>query len=302
MGFQDIGDIVSRDRRTVSQWVTDWNKRRMASIFTGHQNNQNASKLTHTQKQSLKEALQHAPSAYGLPKSFWDVPTLKTYTQATFGVVYESDQSYHCLLKFSDLSFKYPAAFDYHRDEAKIAMRMDEIHKEIEPFLNNPVWEVFTADEVRLELEAETRRAWLKRGERTVVKVNRKREAQSCIGFLNQKSFICHLYDMPWQNQEEVLNAFKVFLTTYPDKNICVIWDNASFHKGKDIRAALRGGELLERVHLIALPPYAPDMNPIEHVWNDSKSAIGNRQYDTFKETREAFRHHIARRTFKYRV
>jgi len=47
---------------------------------------------------------------------------------------------------------------------------------------------VFASDEVRMELEAFTKRAWLKRGERTIVKVDRERIAQSYIGFLNQAS------------------------------------------------------------------------------------------------------------------
>lgn len=147
-------------------------------------------------------ALQQPPSAQHIPKEFWDVPSLKEYVEATFGVVYESPQSYHFLLRFSRLSFKYPDTFDRHRDEEKITERMEEIHKELTPFLKDETWEVFASDEVRIELESHTRRAWLKRGERTIVKVDRKREAQSYIGFLNQKSFTCHVYDMPWQNQD----------------------------------------------------------------------------------------------------
>lgn len=302
MFLKDIGDILSRDRRTVSGWLGDWNERRMASVFTGHAGNENAAKLSKENKEAIKEALSKPPSERGLPKAFWDVPTLKTYTQATFGVVYESERSYHFLLQFSNLSFKYPDAFDHRRDEAKIAVRMGEIRKEIKPFLENPAWEVFTSDEVRVELEALTRRAWLKRGERTVVKVDRMREAQSFIGFLNQKSFACETYRMAWQNQEEVLKAFNAFLNDHPKKKLCVIWDNAPFHKSKEIKKALVKGGLLERVHLIAMPPYAPDENPIEKIWKDAKSAIANVQHDTLLKATELFEGHIRSRKFNYRM
>jgi transposase len=302
MTFHDIGDILSRDRRTVSEWLADWEERRMASIFTGHQNNENAAKLTKKQKEEIKEVLGKPPSERDLPKAFWDVPTLKTYTQATFGVSYESERSYHFLLQFSDLSFKYPQAFDYRRDEVKIATRMEAIRKEIKPFLEDPAWEVFASDEVRIELEALTRRAWLKRGEPTVVKVDRHREAQSFIGFLDQKSFACETYRMAWQNQEEVLKAFEAFLKKHPTKKLCVIWDNAAFHKGKEIKEALTKGGLLERIHLVAMPPYAPDENPIEHVWKDAKGAIANVQQETLAKTIELFENHIKNRKFKYQI
>ena len=65
----------------------------------------------------VKEALQKPPSEFGIPKEFWDVPNLKYYIEARFGVVYESVQSYHFLLRFSNLSFKYPDKFSYRRDE-----------------------------------------------------------------------------------------------------------------------------------------------------------------------------------------
>jgi uncharacterized protein YigA (DUF484 family) len=65
---------------------------------------------------------------------------------------------------------------------------MKEIHTEIRPLLSGSNREVFAADETRLEKQSETRRAWLKRGERTVVKTERSKEHQNYLGFLNQKT------------------------------------------------------------------------------------------------------------------
>lgn len=302
MRVKDIADIVSRDEKTISRWLKEWDEKRMASIFTGHEKNENASKLTKVQKEEVKKALSEPPSAYGIPKEFWDVPALKEYIQTNFEVVYESVQSYHFLLSFSNLSFKYPDTFDRHRDETQITERMVEIHKEIKPFSKDNQWEVFASDEVRMELEAFTRRAWLKKGERTIVTADRERIAQSYIGFLNQKNFNCHLYELSWQNQEQILKALKQFLKKYPKKKICIIWDNAKFHKGKEIKKALGKGQLLERVHLINLPPYAPDKNPIEHVWNTTKGKMANIQYADFEKMKKTFAKYIDGRKFKYQI
>ena len=103
---------------------------------------------------------------------------------------------------------------------------MAAIRTEIAPLLKDESWEVFACDEVRMDQEAIIRKCWLKKGERTIVKVNRNKESQSYIGFLNQKSYACHLYEMPWQNSDEVLIAVEQFLKTYPNKKICIIWDN----------------------------------------------------------------------------
>ena len=93
--FVDIAAVLDRDERTVRRWIKDFKSRRLASIFTGQKDNQHAAKLTRTQKGEIKTILGEKPSSYGLPKEFWDVPQLKKYVKATFGIVYESTRSYH---------------------------------------------------------------------------------------------------------------------------------------------------------------------------------------------------------------
>jgi transposase len=298
--YAAIAQIIGRSKRAIERWLSDWHDRRLASLFTGHQDNSNASKITKVQLAEVQAVLASPPSDTGLPGAFWDVPKLKSYLEANFDIVYESEQSYHFLLRFGNLSFKYPDTFDRKRDLGLIGARMRQIHTEVAPLLKDPGWEVFAVDEVRMEQEAITRRAWLKKGERTIIKVDRDKQAQSYIGFLSQKTFQCEVYEMPWQNQEEVLKAFAQFLQNHPDKQIAILWDNAAFHKGQKIRAALAKGQLLERVHLIPMPPYAPDHNPIEHVWNTTKQAVANIQRYTFEDTKKAFTTYIAGRLFKY--
>lgn len=297
-----IARLLIRNERTIRRYLWDFSERRMASLFSGHINNENAGKLTRQQKKEISQVLKKPPSEHGLPKEFWDIPTLKTYVRAEFGVVYESVQSYHFLLKFSNLSFKYPDKFDINRDETKILKRLREIKREIKPLLKDPGWEVFAADETRIVLEAFTRRAWLRKGQRTVVKVKRTRKYQNYLGFLDQKSFKCYAYELTWQNQDEVIEAFKRFLKEYPEKRICVIWDNATFHRGVKIRQELRKGGLLEKVHLISLPPYAPDLNPIEHVWKWVKDQIANQQYQDFEITKQKFKKAVNSRKFHYQI
>ncbi len=294
--------LLFRDERTVKRWIKAFSEKRLSSIFTGHENNENASKLTNYQKEEIKEILRKPPFEYGLSKEFWDVPCLRKYVKAEFGVIYESKQSYHFLLKFSELSFKLPDKFDIRRNEVQIIQRMAEIRAETEEYLRNDEWEVFSSDETRIELEAITRRAWLKRGEKTIIKVNREREYQNYIGFLNHKTSRCHLYELDWQNQKEIIKALEKLLNIYPEKRICIVWDNAKFHKGKLIRESLKKEHSLERLHLINFPPYAPDKNPQEHVWKESKQKISNTQFEIFAKTKATFKKFVSNRKFTYQM
>src|SRR5579864_1220797 len=287
--IKDIAFSLNAGYRTVERWIKDFNERRMSSIFSGMVGNEHAAKLTREQKEEIQKILQQKPSRFGLPKEFWDVPQLKKYVYARFGQIYETDRSYHFLLEFGNLSFKVPDKFNARRNEQKIAMRMEQIYEEILPFMEDPSWEVFCSDETRMQLEAITRKAWIKKGEKTVLKVQRSDEYQNYLGFLNQKTFQCHVFEIAWGNLEEVIKATGEFITLYPDKKICLIWDNATCHKGVLMRQALSKGGVLERVHLVNLPPYAPDYNPIEHVWNTTKDKLSNKQEYTFNQTKQKF-------------
>jgi transposase len=219
-----------------------------------------------------------------------------------FGVEYESRASYHFLLKYSGLSFHKPEPFDRRRDVRAINQRMDEITAEIAPKIADPGWLVFASDEVRVDQEADIRRAWCRVGEAPEIRVDRDREAQSYIGFLNQNDGCCEFERLDWQNGPEILRAVNNLVSRHPGKRICIVWDNAAWHRTRLIREELRKGGTLEQVHLIAMPPYAPDHNPIEHVWKAAKDHCANVQQPSFDATLQKFEEYITGRRFEYRI
>ncbi len=55
-----------------------------------------------------------------------------------------------------------------------------------------------------------------------------------------------------------------------------IVMDNASFHKGAAIKKSIE-----EAGHvLMYLPPYSPDLNPIEHKWAEKKAERRRTQVD----------------------
>ena len=83
-------------------------------------------------------------------------------------------------------------------------------------------------------------------------------------------------------------------------KKIAVVLDNARFHHAKALNDFYAPGQALERITPIYMPPYAPDHNPTEHVWNAAKNNIANLQRDTPENTFAAFAAYITNRTFDY--
>jgi transposase len=58
---------------------------------------------------------------------------------------------------------------------------------------------------------------------------------------------------------------------------IILVMDGAGWHKSKDLNVPWN-------IQIIYLPPYCPELNPVERLWNYIKSnTIKNRIYDNLK-------------------
>ena len=295
-----IAEMVERAERVVQEWPAEWRATRMCSVPAGHAGNRDAAELARARKQELETILAQPPSPAGSRAGFWDVPAIREVVKILFDVEYQADSSYQLLLRLCGLSLELPDPFDEHRNEKAITRRMAEVKTEVKALLDQG-WEVYTADEVRLEHEAETRRMWLPKGQRTKLSVDRQRTSQSFSGALSLTSKKIKLYPIEVnRNTEQTILAPERLQRETEAEKIAVVLDNARFHHAKMLAGLYEPGQLLERIMPIHLPPYAPDHNPVEHVWNAAKSNIANIQRETPEETFGAFASYITGRAFDY--
>ena len=86
--------------------------------------------------------------------------------------------------------------------------------------------------------------------------------------------------DGPINGELFTLYVEKVLAPTLADGDV-VIGDNLGSHKGKAARYAIRQ----VGAHLLFLPPYSPDLNPIEQLFAKLKHLIRNAQPRTVEES-----------------
>ena len=115
--------------------------------------------------------------------------------------------------------------------------------------------------------------------------MDRQRTSQSFPGALSLTSKKVKLYPIEGnQNTEQTILALDRLQRETEAEKIAVVLDNARFHHARALTGLHGPGRLLERITPIHLPPYAPDHNPVEHVWNAAKSNIANIQRETPKK------------------
>jgi transposase len=79
-----------------------------------------------------------------------------------------------------------------------------------------------------------------------------------------------------WVNSESISELFMEIRRKNPDnKKITLIMDNARYNKSKEVQALA----LELNLNLVYLPPYSPNLNPIERVWKFFKKKVLYNQY-----------------------
>jgi transposase len=108
-------------------------------------------------------------------------------------------------------------------------------------------------------------------GNKIYTKLSAKRyERQSVMGLLNHKNQL--IEPMIYKDTTNANTVYAYFETVLPTlkPNSVVIMDNASFHKSPQLQALFEKYQCI----LMFLPPYSPDLNPIENMWGTIKQHL----------------------------
>lgn len=80
-------------------------------------------------------------------------------------------------------------------------------------------------------------------------------------------------------NTASTIALFDALQQNHPSGRIHVVCDNASYYHSRDLRSWLKNS----RIHLLHLPPYAPNLNVIERLWKYlRKTVIDTTSYPSF--------------------
>jgi transposase len=142
---------------------------------------------------------------------------------------------------------------------------------------------IWVADEHRYGLIPVVRKCWTLRGERPTVPYQTKYEWGYLYSALevdgaNAAQFLC----LPGVS----LALSRIFLeqlaASDPQAEHVVIWDQAGFHPDPKLHA------VPDRIHLLPLPPYSPELNPVEAIGDVIKDRIGNTLWKTLDALEQA--------------
>lgn len=94
---------------------------------------------------------------------------------------------------------------------------------------------------------------------------------------INGDSFVWEINGVDTMIFQAYLESFSKYK---PKEFKIVVIDNAGFHSTKNIK-------IPENIYLLRIPPYSPELNPCEQVWQYIKNRYKNQRFNSMKELKD---------------
>lgn len=276
LAYQWLGRGIPRAevaRRLSVSWaaVDKWEKRRRVlgpNSWKEKSHPGAVPKLTSVQRARLKEILEKGAQAYGYPNNLWTLKRLAEVIRKEFGVRYSLSGVWRALRALG-FSAQVPLKRSLERDERYIRQWARKAWPEIYRYARRQRATLVFVDEAGSQTTPNVRRTWAPEGWRPQLRVKGHWEKVSIISGVTLEGelyFELHRNDI---TGTETVWFLEQLLEEIPGK-ILVVWDNVGFHRCPEVATFVWLNRA--RLELRRLPPYAPELNPDEGIWDVLKN------------------------------
>ncbi len=254
--------------RTIYKWMRQYKEGGFEALDPIARSGRNR-KLSDIEAEEVKRwILGGDPRQYGFDFGLWTRQIVANLIADRFGIDL-SLSSVGELLHRLDLTPQKPLRRAYERDEAAIEEWKKDIYPKIVKVAKNKGAEIFWLDEASIRSDDPLQRTWGLKGQTPVVKTSGQRQRINAISALsNTGGFWYHVYSGNF-NADKFIECLQGFLKGRR-KPVFIILDGHPVHKSAKVSQFIANTNGKLRIFL--LPPYAPDLNPDELVWNQLRN------------------------------
>ncbi|MDP9354820.1 MAG: IS630 family transposase [Chloroflexota bacterium] len=134
---------------------------------------------------------------------------------------------------------------------------------------------VWAMDEHRLGLLPVVRRVWAPRGQRPIAPVRRRYQWLYVYGLVRPRTGQTWWALLPRVSTEAFSLALREFARDEgigPLRRAVLVLDQAGWHTAKGLTVP-------DEIHLVFLPPYSPELQPAERLWELVDAPVANRSF-----------------------
>lgn len=230
-------------------------------------------KLTIEQSKLLVDHLQEHTYLY--------IKDIIVYVKSVYKISY-TVSGMRCWLKRHAFSYKKPALVPGKANEEQQRQWISEYEK-LKAQLS-PEETICFMDGVHPTHNTQLAYGWIKKGFRKEICANSGRSRLNLSGAIDIISKKLHIQEDKTLNADSTIAFLRKIEEAYPTKiKIHLFSDNARYYKNKAVKNYLENSKI--KLHF--LPPYSPNLNPIERLWKWMKERI---MYNTYYEYFEDFK------------
>ncbi|WHI46726.1 IS630 family transposase [Microbulbifer sp. VAAF005] len=208
------------------------------------------------------------PRQYGFDFGLWTRQIVSDLIFERFKIEL-SVSSVGTLLHRLGLTPQKPLRRAYERDEKAVNKWVKEVYPKIKSYAKKTGAEIFWLDEASIRSDDPLQRTWGEKGKTPVVKTSGQRQSINAISALsNRGGFWYHIYSGKF-TAEKCVECFKNFQRSQK-RPVILIVDGYPVHKSKKVLEYVDSQD--GKLEMVFLPPYAPDLNPDELVWNHMRN------------------------------
>jgi transposase len=115
-------------------------------------------------------------------------------------------------------------------------------------------------------------KTWFECGKQRLIKTFGRHQGVKLVGYLNYETGEVYCEEHEFYNAEVFLGFLKNLSSRNPNGKTVIVLDNARIHHAKLLQPFLKENE--ERLQLVFLPPYSPNLNLIEGLWKWLKEKV----------------------------
>ena len=222
-------------------------------------------KLTEPQRQRVKRwIVGKDPRQYGIEFGLWTRRIVQQMIQDKFGQEL-CLSSVGKLLAQLELTPQQPLRRAYERDPVAIQEWLQETYPQLRERARKHGAKIYFLDETGFSSEPNLRRTYGLKGKTPVVKTSGQRQKVNVISAVSaQGAFWCQVYTHTLK-QGSFIEFLKEFLSSRREK-VFLVLDSHPAHIANSVKEYVQSTQGKLELHF--LPPYAPDLNPDEFVWN----------------------------------
>jgi transposase len=173
------------------------------------------------------------------------------------------------LLAQLGLTCQRPLYMAMQKDESLVRKWVQKIFPKIKQRAIKEKADIYFGDAAHIRSDHHSGRTWAIKGKNPVVSTTGSRFALSLVSAITAKGHMRFMVVEGGVNSKVFIHFLKRLMVGV-QKKIFLIVDNGSSHKSKETKKFVES--LKGRLELFYLPPYSPDLNPDELVWNHLKT------------------------------